>query len=63
MTSPLFPDTETLYSDFQGRELIVTANDNWPFFKLIKHENGTVVPGAGVDPTVVDVLSSKFNFT
>ncbi|XP_047494037.1 glutamate receptor ionotropic, delta-2-like [Penaeus chinensis] len=63
MTSPLFPDIETLYSDLQGRELLVTANDNWPFFKLIKHENGTVVPGAGVDPTVVDVLSSKFNFT
>ncbi|XP_069995033.1 uncharacterized protein [Penaeus vannamei] len=63
MTSPLFPDIETLYSDLQGRELTVTANDNWPFFKINKYENGTVVPGAGVDPTVVDALSSKFNFT
>ncbi|XP_071526270.1 uncharacterized protein [Panulirus ornatus] len=61
--SKLIPDLQQLYSDFQGRQLVLSVNDNWPFFKIQAMENGTVIPIAGVDFNVINSLGEKLNFT
>lgn len=60
---PLFPDIETLYRNFQGRQLVTSAVDNWPFFELNSLENGTVVAVKGIDVTVISTLANYLNFT
>ncbi|XP_050690664.1 glutamate receptor ionotropic, delta-1-like [Eriocheir sinensis] len=59
----LLPDVPELYSDLQGRHLVVTTNNNWPFFKIITLDNGTVIPVSGVDLKVITTLSEALNFT
>ncbi|XP_071526285.1 glutamate receptor ionotropic, delta-2-like [Panulirus ornatus] len=59
----LVPDLQKLYTDFQGRQLVVTTNNNWPFFKITKLENGTVIPISGIDFSVINNLGEKLNFT
>ncbi|XP_071526279.1 glutamate receptor ionotropic, delta-1-like [Panulirus ornatus] len=59
----LVPDLQQLYSDFQGRQLVVTANDNWPFFKITTLDNGTVIPISGIDLSLINTLSETLNFT
>lgn len=60
---PLFPDLENLYRNFQSRQLVTSAVDNWPFFELKSLENGTVVAVKGIDVTVISTLGNYLNFT
>ena len=41
---------------------IVTANDNWPFFGLIKLPNGEIKPGKGIDVNILRELARKLKF-
>lgn len=52
-----------VYSDFNGRELRFTTNNNWPFFKIREFADGTVWPVSGIDFSVVAELSNTLNFT
>ncbi|XP_071536859.1 glutamate receptor ionotropic, delta-2-like [Panulirus ornatus] len=61
--SDLVPDLQKLYTDFQGRQLVVATKDNWPFIKLITLEDGTMTPLSGIDFNIIDILSEKLNFT
>ncbi|XP_071537682.1 glutamate receptor ionotropic, delta-1-like [Panulirus ornatus] len=61
--SELVPNLQEYYSDFQGRQLVVTTNDNWPFFKIKTLENGTIVAISGIDLSVINAVSEKLNFT
>lgn len=63
LQSQLLPDLQQLYSDFHGRHLLVTTNNNWPFFKINTLDNGTVIPISGVDLQVITTLSESLNFT
>ncbi|KAK4313226.1 hypothetical protein Pmani_015403 [Petrolisthes manimaculis] len=60
---PLFPEIVNLYRDFQGRQLVTSAVDYWPFFELKVLENGTTIAWRGTDVHVINTLSSYLNFT
>ncbi|XP_068225815.1 glutamate receptor ionotropic, delta-1-like [Palaemon carinicauda] len=48
-----------------GRELVVAANDNWPFFGIGRgsgYYQGRK-PNVGIDVSIMDALSSSLNFT
>ncbi|XP_071536146.1 glutamate receptor ionotropic, delta-2-like [Panulirus ornatus] len=57
------PDLQHFYSDFQGRQLVVTTLNHWPFFQMKALENGTVLPISGIDFSLLVTLSGKLNFT
>ncbi|XP_071536863.1 glutamate receptor ionotropic, delta-2-like [Panulirus ornatus] len=59
----LIPELQQLYTDFQGRQLVVATKDNWPFFKVKTLKNGTVIPVSGIDFNVLNTLSENLNFT
>ncbi|KAK7068643.1 hypothetical protein SK128_020811 [Halocaridina rubra] len=60
----LLADLDWMYSDMGERELIVTANDNWPFFGKGRIDpDGTVRPHAGIDVSIVEALGHALNFT
>ncbi|XP_064120697.1 glutamate receptor ionotropic, delta-2-like [Macrobrachium nipponense] len=63
LSSELFRDVDDTYSDFRGRELTVTANNNNPFFKMKEFDNGTYVPDSGIDISIIDALGGALNFT
>lgn len=63
LSRPVFPDIVDVYRNFQGRQLLVTSVDNWPFFELRYMENGTVAARSGIDVSVVNTLSYYLNFT
>ncbi|KAK4322295.1 hypothetical protein Pmani_006938, partial [Petrolisthes manimaculis] len=58
-----FPDLVNLYRNFQGRQLVVSALDNWPFFGLKYLKNGTVVIDSGIDINIMNNLGFYLNFT
>ncbi|KAK4313214.1 hypothetical protein Pmani_015391 [Petrolisthes manimaculis] len=60
---PHFPDLVNLYRNFQGRQLVVSALDNWPFFGLKYLDNGTVVIDSGIDISIMNTLGYYLNFT
>ncbi|KAG7176561.1 putative iGluR-like protein, partial [Homarus americanus] len=60
---PLVPDPLKLYSDMSGRQLIVTANNNWPFFGLDKFRDGKVQKKTGIDIEIMNTLGQFLNFT
>ncbi|XP_064080693.1 glutamate receptor ionotropic, delta-1-like [Macrobrachium nipponense] len=49
----------------KGRELILAANDNWPFFGIGRGPGsfGGRKRNVGIDVSIVDTLSSSLNFT
>ncbi|XP_068229256.1 glutamate receptor ionotropic, delta-1-like [Palaemon carinicauda] len=59
----LFQDLDETYSDFGGRELTVTANNNIPFFGMKEFDNGTYIPDSGIDINFMDALGDALNFT
>ncbi|XP_071537483.1 glutamate receptor ionotropic, delta-2-like isoform X2 [Panulirus ornatus] len=59
----LVPDLQQLYSNLHGRQLLVTTNNNRPFFTIKELQNGTVIPISGVDYKVISTLSETLNFT
>ena len=59
----LVPDLLHLYSNFGGRQIIVAANDNWPFLGLTLLGGGAAAPRSGIDINILDTLSAKLNFT
>lgn len=60
----LVPDLLQLYSNMHGRQLVVAANNNWPFFGIRDlPEGGGVTPDSGIDVNILEALSSKLNFT
>ncbi|XP_069994897.1 probable glutamate receptor [Penaeus vannamei] len=59
----LLPDLLKLYSDFQGRELVVSVNNNWPFFGITRLADGRVVPDSGIDVNILNTFSQKLNFS
>ncbi|KAK4313236.1 hypothetical protein Pmani_015413 [Petrolisthes manimaculis] len=63
MNRPLYPDIVNHYRNFQGRNLISSAVDNWPFFGLKYLENDTVVSDRGIDINVINTLGYYLNFT
>ncbi|XP_042234304.1 glutamate receptor ionotropic, delta-2-like [Homarus americanus] len=60
---PLVPDPLKLYADMSGRQLIVTANNNWPFFGLKKLGDGEVEAETGIDIQIMNTLGQFLNFT
>lgn len=60
---PLFPDLVNLYRNFEGRQLVLSSLDNWPFFELKYLENDTVVAERGIDVAIVNTLGYYLNFT
>ncbi|KAK4313216.1 hypothetical protein Pmani_015393 [Petrolisthes manimaculis] len=60
---PLFPDIVDLYLNFQGRQLVTMAKDNWPFFEVKILEDGTAVAGRGIDVNIISTLGHYLNFT
>ncbi|XP_071526272.1 glutamate receptor ionotropic, delta-1-like [Panulirus ornatus] len=59
----LVPDPHQLYSDFNGRHLVVTTVNFWPYLKTITLQNGTISPISGIDFSVINSLSEILNFT
>ncbi|KAK4325066.1 hypothetical protein Pmani_004337 [Petrolisthes manimaculis] len=61
----LLPDLLHQYSNFWGRRLRVSANNNWPFLglKLLQEESGEAAPISGIDISILDALTSTLNFT
>lgn len=59
----LFPDIVNLYRNFQGRQLLVSTVDNWPFYGLKYLKNGTVATDRGIDVNIMKVLGHYLNFT
>ncbi|XP_063866159.1 glutamate receptor ionotropic, kainate 5-like [Scylla paramamosain] len=62
-SATLVPDLLRLYADFEGRQLIVAANDNWPFLGLTLLEGDAAAPRSGIDINILDALGAKLNFT
>ncbi|CAL4076629.1 unnamed protein product, partial [Meganyctiphanes norvegica] len=62
-SEPLTHDLMKKYRNFQGRELILAMNNNWPFFGIKKLSNGTIVPDAGIDMHILNSLGERYNFT
>ncbi|XP_068239048.1 glutamate receptor-like [Palaemon carinicauda] len=60
---PLYRPVLEVYSDFGGRELIVTVIDNWPFWILTYPGDGRVIPISGLDYNVLKTIGDKLNFT
>lgn len=60
---PLHHDVSNIYSDFGGRELVVTVIDYWPYFKVVKDPGGSLQPHSGIDYNILTVLGNKLNFT
>ncbi|XP_068229792.1 glutamate receptor ionotropic, delta-2-like [Palaemon carinicauda] len=59
----IFPQLNDLYSDFGGRRLTVTANNDSPFFVIKEFDNGTYFADSGIDVNIVDALGDTLNFT
>ncbi|XP_071542916.1 glutamate receptor ionotropic, delta-2-like, partial [Panulirus ornatus] len=59
----LVPDLLQLYTDFHGRQLVVSANDNWPFLGLTHLPDGRVKMDSGIDVNIINTLSTRLNFT
>ncbi|XP_063590199.1 glutamate receptor ionotropic, delta-1-like [Penaeus indicus] len=59
----IFPELSQLYADFQGRELVVSVINNWPFFGVKYLADGTPVADLGLDVSVLQALSRALNFT
>lgn len=60
----VMPDLQRQYSDMKGRELIVSANQIFPFFVMgRKSADGTILPSLGLDFMILDSLSAALNFT
>ncbi|XP_068240964.1 probable glutamate receptor [Palaemon carinicauda] len=60
---PLYRPVLEVYSDFGGRELIVTVIDNWPFWILTYPGDGRVIPISGLDYNVLKTIGDQLNFT
>ncbi|KAK7085913.1 hypothetical protein SK128_018158 [Halocaridina rubra] len=63
LSPDIFRPLEDRYSNFNGRELLVKANNNAPFHGLKKLESGAFIPDSGIDVSVVNALSETLNFT
>ncbi|XP_068228681.1 glutamate receptor ionotropic, delta-1-like [Palaemon carinicauda] len=61
--SEVFEDLEQSYSNFEGRQLSVAANDNNPFIVLKEGGQGELLLVAGFESAIVDSLSKALNFT
>ncbi|XP_069164789.1 probable glutamate receptor [Procambarus clarkii] len=63
LTEPLLPDPNTLYGNMGGRQLVVSANADWPFFGLKPLPGGGVQPDSGIDIQIMNTLGQFLNFT
>ncbi|XP_069193537.1 glutamate receptor ionotropic, delta-2-like [Procambarus clarkii] len=63
LTEPLLPDPNTLYGNMGGRQLVVSANADWPFFGLKSLPGGGVQPDSGIDIQIMNTLGQFLNFT
>ncbi|XP_042219774.1 uncharacterized protein LOC121864682 [Homarus americanus] len=63
LKTQLFPALDHLYRDFRGRQLVVSVLNNWPFFGLRYLPDGKPLADSGLDISVLNSLSHKFNFT
>nr|XP_053630413.1 glutamate receptor ionotropic, delta-2-like [Cherax quadricarinatus] len=59
----LVPDLKKRYENMRGRQLIVSANNNWPFFGLKYPPGGGVEADSGIDIQIMNTLGSFLNFT
>ncbi|XP_068229154.1 glutamate receptor ionotropic, kainate 5-like isoform X1 [Palaemon carinicauda] len=59
---PIVPSLNALYSNFHGRQLIATAQEDSPFFNIKRGKSGDVGV-SGVDFTILNVLGDYLNFT
>ncbi|XP_068229755.1 uncharacterized protein [Palaemon carinicauda] len=62
-SQPLLQDLPSVYSSFHGRHLIVSANNNWPFFGLRVLADRKAEPTSGIDVNILNALSRKLNFS
>ncbi|XP_068228721.1 glutamate receptor ionotropic, delta-1-like [Palaemon carinicauda] len=63
LTKDLFIDLEKSYSDFAGRELTVTANENYPFIRLEQESHGEMKLVEGFEYTIINSLGKALNFS
>lgn len=63
LRSPLYHDPRLVYTNLWGRELTVTAIDNWPFFKTAASLDGSPHPHSGIDVNILNTIANKLNFT
>ncbi|KAK4327868.1 hypothetical protein Pmani_001675 [Petrolisthes manimaculis] len=48
----------------EGRQLLVTTNQNWPFFRIAEWDNNdTVIGVSGIDLSIIRALAHTLNFT
>ena len=63
LTMPVVPDVLQQYNDFGGRELVVAAIDNWPYFVINTLQDGQRVADSGIDVQILTTLAHRLNFT
>ena len=49
--------------NLKGRVLKATVIDNWPFYEVETLDNGKIIPSSGIDVHIINVLTSKLNFS
>ncbi|XP_068228563.1 glutamate receptor ionotropic, delta-2-like [Palaemon carinicauda] len=59
----VFENLDKSYSNFRGRQLTLTANNNYPFIRTEKMSNGELFPTAGFEYSIVKALAEALNFT
>ncbi|XP_068228659.1 glutamate receptor ionotropic, delta-1-like [Palaemon carinicauda] len=60
---PLFTDLDQEYSNFHGRTIRVSANNNPPFLFMEETNEGTLTLSSGFEGSIVRALSYALNFT
>lgn len=63
LNQPVVPDVLRQYQDFKGRQLVVAANDNWPYFVIKTLQDGQRVAVSGIDVEILNTLADRLNFT
>ncbi|XP_063868105.1 glutamate receptor ionotropic, delta-2-like isoform X2 [Scylla paramamosain] len=63
LTTLVVPDVLQQYSDFGGRELVVAALNNWPYFVIKTLQDGRRVADSGIDVQILTTLANYLNFT
>lgn len=63
LSLPVVPDVLRQYQDFRGRQLVLTANNNWPYFVIKTLQDGRRVADSGIDVEIINSLANRLNFT
>ncbi|KAK4316331.1 hypothetical protein Pmani_012515 [Petrolisthes manimaculis] len=59
LVTPLHPP----YSRLDGRKLVTSVVNNWPFFNLTLGADGSLRPHSGIDVSLLNTMAQHLNFT